>query len=179
MMRHVLQRVHPRDKRRRSPGHWPTIGRPLMSVTLGSYPTMPDLRSALDATGYASAGLPAGLLDQVPISRDRIRLDLFEVTAEELGFSNRVSQASIYRRAKAYGFVRVPAEAALLLRLRHKKQRRGEWLHVGMDPLIANDGKPYIFGVDHCYVGLVLCADSGRDGESWGPASRWVFGRIK
>lgn len=121
----------------------------------------------------------------------RIRLDLVRVSAGQLGFKDVATYQEIFKRAHELGLKSLPAEAGPQLRLQYPNQQENEWLHVGMQPIIASDGDPTVFDIlhfdNHTHSdngahnphghSKQLCSSSVRSDVLWSPSSRWVFAK--
>ena len=135
------------------------------TITLGAYPSVDTVRSALD-----NSPCPIGLGDSVdeaigrpafPFTKTKLELDLVIVSAADLGFSeDGGSIIDIYKRAKSIGLGLCPPDLGPALRLIYQDQPRGEFLHIAMpsvtlyshelvDFSLGNDGsKLLIIGGD-------------------------------
>jgi hypothetical protein len=152
----------------------------LATVILGKYPTTAKLRTALDAASCKVSDWAGDFLAKTPISKKQTELDLFEVTVAELGFANGATRADIYRRAQELGFTVAPAEAGALLRIQlGNHQALGDWLLIGMEPLVDRSGSPDIFTVVRVVSGSWLGVSCDDVGFVCSPGDRWVFGRAR
>ncbi|MGH8474541.1 MAG: hypothetical protein ACRER2_02005 [Methylococcales bacterium] len=61
------------------------------------------------------------------------------------------------------------------LRLQYSEQPLGERVYVAMKPIIASDGEPRIFVVEHNSNGMSLDAARARPGDEWPPDAIFVF----
>lgn len=102
-------------------------------------------------------------------------VDLVKVTVAELGFKEGARRDQIYGRAKELGFEICLPEVGPQLRLQYLDQPKGEWIFVGMEPILDSDGGPSVFCVGRNDSGLGLRGHWGSSGYVWDPAYQWVF----
>lgn len=104
-------------------------------------------------------------------------VDLVIVSIGDIGFKRGATTVNVYKRVQERGLKLCPAEVGPQLRLQYSDQPMGEWLRIGMDPVIAPDGSLRVFGVGHgdfgCWLGGDCCSIVG----AWDAISNWVFVR--
>lgn len=111
------------------------------------------------------------------VATQEIELDLVNVSALELGFTQSTTRREIYARAIERGLELCPAEVGPQLRLQYQDQPLHEWLLVGMEPIADAVGFLNVFYVGHYEDGLWLCRHSGHPDSVCSPDTRWVFVR--
>lgn len=149
-------------------------------IALGAFANSFALRNALDA---ANCGV--GDLAEEAIARPAFTLasaktdvDLVVVSAAELGFAAEfVSLKDIYDRAGKLGLSLAPAEVGPALRLQYRDQPIGEFLHVGMKPIVTWRGDPVIFVIVNGGAGLVLIGKNANADALMPVTSAFLFVR--
>ena len=96
------------------------------------------------------------------------------VAGTQLGFKVNTYRDAIYARALKRGLQRCPAEVGPALREQYTDQQMNDWVLIGMDPMIASDGRLGVFGVGRNVDGLWLIGSNNLD-LLWHPDVRWVF----
>jgi hypothetical protein len=102
-------------------------------------------------------------------------VDLVNVTTFELGLNNLATREEIYNRAKKLGLELCPAEVGPRMALQHKGRYEGEWIIVGMEPVLLSDGVKELFSVKYDNLKMILCAHGGKPEELWNPEQQWLF----
>jgi hypothetical protein len=150
------------------------------TITVGTFSDSLALSNALDALG-CGIGDSAGKILARPtftLSATRTNVELFVVTAAELGFeTDTASLADIYARAQQLGFGLAAAEVAPQLRLQYFDQPVGEFLIIGMEPIKTWNGEPIILTVANGGAGLILIGQNGSAGAQISLVSRFLFVR--
>ncbi|MBR0751674.1 hypothetical protein JQ604_05730 [Bradyrhizobium jicamae] len=152
------------------------------TITIGTFANSLALRNALDAVGCSVGGSAAEILARpaFTLRSTRTRLDLFSVSAAELGLqTDTASLADIYARAQQLGFGLAEAEVGPQLRLQYFDQPIGEFLIVAMKPIRTWTGEPVILNVANGGAGLALIGQDGSAGAQISAASRFLFARPK
>jgi hypothetical protein len=129
------------------------------TIMLGAFANSFALRNALDAASCGTGDLAEEALARPAFSlaSSKADVDLAVVTAAELGFrAKSVPLRDIYARAEKLGLNLAPAEVGPALRLQYLDQPIGEFLHVGMKPIVTWQGDPVIFVVVNGGAGLIL-----------------------
>jgi hypothetical protein len=129
------------------------------TIMLGAFANSFALRNALDAASRGTGDLAEEALARPAFSlaSSKADVDLAVVTAAELGFrAKSVPLRDIYARAEKLGLNLAPAEVGPALRLQYLDQPIGEFLHVGMKPIVTWQGDPVIFVVVNGGAGLIL-----------------------
>ena len=150
------------------------------TITVGTFSDSLALSNSLDALG-CGIGDSAGKILARPtftLSATRTNVELFVVTAAELGFeSDTASLADIYARAQQLGFGLAAAEVAPQLRLQYFDQPVGEFLIIGMEPIKTWNGEPIILTVANGGAGLILIGQNGSADAQISVVSRFLFVR--
>lgn len=150
------------------------------TIKIGTFANALALANALDSLG-CSVGNSAGEILARPdfsVSAAKTSVDLFAVSAAELGFQTDVaSLGEIYARAQGLGFELAAAEVAPQLRLQYLDQPIGEFLIVGMAPIRTWQGKPVILNVANGGAGLILIGQDGGADAQISVRSRFLFVR--
>lgn len=152
------------------------------AIKLGTGLKTPDeFRGALKSNGCKIGDWANDILGKPAFTAatQETEVSLVVVSAVELGFKNGATRKEIYDRAKELGLELCPAEVGPQLRLAYKDQPKGEWLIVGMEPIIDSDGDLGVFRVGHGELSLWLLGRHGRPDYFWLGISRWVFLRRK
>jgi len=141
--------------------------------------TADDFRRALKDDGFNISDWASDILGKPAFKAadEDTEVDLVKVTVAELGFKNGARHNQIYERAKELGLGLCPPEVGPQLRLQYQDQPNGEWILVAMEPIVASDGSPCVFGVGRGGSGLWLDSDWGNPDGFWYPDDRWVFCR--
>lgn len=106
------------------------------------------------------------------------KVELVNVSLNELGFENGAACADIFRRAQELGLDLCPAEVGPQLRLQYKDQPKNEWLLIAMEPLHDSSDNLNVFVVERCEDGD-RWLDSGNSFFVWDSDERIVFLRHK
>ena len=149
------------------------------TITVGTFANSFALLSALDAAGCSIGGSAEEILARpdFTVGSTRTDLELFAVSAAELGFQNGTARlADIYARAQQLGFGLAAAEVAPQLRLQFFGQPLGEFL-IGMEPIKKWNGEPVILTVANGGAGLVLIGRDGMADAEIPVAARFLFVR--
>lgn len=111
----------------------------------------------------ADLGFPEGALTREIIGSDGDR-DIFGNSAPFTG-----------GRRSQLGLELCPPDLGPYLRLEYADQPLGERLYVAMKPIMASDGEPRIFVVEHSSAGLSLDAAHARHDDMWAPDDVFIF----
>ena len=150
------------------------------TIAIGTFADPFALMNALDAVGCGIGNSAGEILARPAFSVSAVKLsvDLFAVSAAELGFqSDTASLSDIYARAQQLGFGLVPAEVAPQLRLQYFDQPIGEFLIIAMEPIKTWSGEPVILTVANGGAGLILIGQDGSADAQISVSSRFLFGR--
>ena len=150
-----------------------------LTLKVGEYKTVGDLEQAIVGAGCRISDWAADILKKIALVPAGMELELVNVSVRELGFKDGATREQIYSRAKELGFDLVPAIVGPLLRMLYKNQPMGEWLLMGMEPIVGSDGYLGVFSVVRSEGGLWLYAYYGNPTDFWSPEDRWVFARRK
>jgi hypothetical protein len=133
-----------------------------------------QLRQTLREGGFSVSGFAEDILTRrIAVASSATKIELVAVSTDDLGLERDASRELIYARAKECGLDLVPPEAGPQLRLQYPKQRDGEHLFIGMEPITACDGNKYIFLVYRLKARRWLFGDLDSPG---GREGLWVFG---
>lgn len=106
------------------------IGRPFMTVKLGVYSSIEEIRQAILSDGKKIEMYAERILDKVVISSRKTGLYLYEVMVGELGFTSSACWEDIHNQALRYKFDKCPRDAGPLA---FKKCHDGKRRIIGMD----------------------------------------------
>jgi hypothetical protein len=148
------------------------------TVELGRYKTHEGYLNAYAKLGIKVYEWALDIARKVPLAKERIKLDLYEVSGFDLGYKEgeTPTRAEIYARALVRGYVPVPAEAGLALREQYPDQPKGEYRILAMEPITGSDGCLDVFHVERVDGGLWLDSNFGLPDHEWLPEGVWVFG---
>jgi hypothetical protein len=150
------------------------------TITLGRFANSFALIDALDAAGCGVGGSAGEILARpaFTVSATKIDLQLFAVSAAELGFrADTASLADIYARAQQLGFGLATAEVAPQLRLQYFDQPIGEFLIIGMKPIKTSSGEPVMLNVANGGAGLIVIGQDGHADAQIPVTCRFLFVR--
>ncbi len=149
-------------------------GRFFMTVTLGTYPTVADLRKTILSSGKKIGGYADQILEKIEISPEKVEVDLWEITGFELGFTEAVPRSAIYQRVFEIGFEQSSAEGIALSRIEcvDKKLRIG-----GMAPIADSGGDLGLLYLSSYDGDLWLLTYYDGPGLLWDPGFVWLFVR--
>ena len=150
------------------------------TVALGEFLKSFALRNALDAADCGVGDLAEEALARpaFTLASARTDVDLVAVSAAELGLTaEAVPLKDIYARAAELGLSLAPAEVGPALRLQYLDQRVGEFLHVGMKPIVTWRGDPVIFVVVNGGAGLILIGENAGTSAQASASSTFLFVR--
>ena len=100
---------------------------------------------------------------------------LVRLTVTDLGFPSGATIQEIYKKADVLGLDLCPAEVGPRYRLDHPKQRMGDWVLIGMEPIAGAGGSPDVFNVDHDDDGLRLYYYWAKPSHEWNSGSTILF----
>ena len=149
-------------------------------VALGEFTNSFAIRNALDAADCGVGDLAEEALARpaFALAPSKIDVDLVAVSAAGLGLTTQyVSLKDIYERAEKLGLSLAPAEVGPALRLQYRDQPIGEFLHVGMKPIVTWRGDPVIFVVVNGGAGLILIGKNARADAQMPATSTFLFVR--
>ena len=158
----------------------PIIERPAWKVIKpGAYKSADDYRKALKETGFRVGDLANDMMKQpaFKIVDEPIDVELVLVTVAELGFPQGATRKDIYDKALSLGLQLCPPEIGPALRLDYQDQPSGEYILVGMEPIVDSGGGPDVFRVKHDGSDQWLNADYDLPAFVWHADRRWVFCR--
>lgn len=121
----------------------------LETLTIGGR-TGGELLSAMDQKGIQVGPHARSMIDNPAFTTSLVprKLTLVDVATSTLvaGKGRYLTIQEIFDAADRLGLDKVPAEVGPHYRLSHMK-RREENIVIGMDPIVASDGGPGVFGV--------------------------------
>jgi len=140
-----------------------------------------DFRKAINGEEMNISDRVSDILGKpaLKVANEETEIDLVLVTVVRLGFKDGATRENIYKRAKEFDLELCPAEVGPQLRLQYKDQPNGEWILVGMEPIIGSDGGLWVFDVEHVDDGLWLSSFCGDPDSFWDGSFRLVFARRK
>ncbi|SRR6266566_6269828 len=153
---------------------------PERRIFVGTHKSVNALREALrdfSLDFWADAMLSNRAFSLSQLERE---VTLVPVLSQQLGFKLSVTRREIYARAQSIGLDLCTPDIGPLLRLQYLDQPRGDWLWIGMVPIISEYNASVIFGVGHSTIdgeGLSLSAYSGDADHKWAPESSWIFAK--
>lgn len=128
-----------------------------------------DFHGAITLDGAIGNNMKSGaheMLNHVPVSDERVQLDLASVSVKELGFHSKTTYDNICRQAFRNGLSLCPSEVGPQLFLQDTRMQKGEYVAIAMSPISyeagfwdifsvsrTNDGRP---GHSH-YLGSIEC----------------------
>jgi len=151
------------------------------TITLGTgLETADDFYNALKQGGFTISEFANELLRSsvFKVATKETQIDLIVVSVAELGFANGGSRKDVYNRAHELGLGLCPAEVGPQLRLQYKDQPNNEWYRIAMDPIVASNGKLFVFSIgslggERPFSSAVV----GSPEDSLNSLGRWVFVR--
>ncbi|WP_271608820.1 MULTISPECIES: hypothetical protein [unclassified Bradyrhizobium] len=150
------------------------------TIAIGTFADSLKLRDALDSM-RCSVGSQAGEILARPsfiTASQKTDMELALVSPTQLGFTNdSVTLADLYSRARKLGLELAPAEVGPQLRIQYFDQPVGEFLIIGMEPIMTWSGDPIILNVANGGAGLILIGQDGRAEAEIPATSRIVFAR--
>ena len=150
------------------------------TVALGEFTNSFALRNALDAADCGIGDLAEEALarPEFKLASIKTEVDLVVVSPAELGLTAElVSLRDIYDRAEKLGLRLAPAEVGPALRLQYLDQPIGEFLHIGMKPIVTWQGDPAIFVVVNGGAGLILIGKNVSTDTQMPATSAFLFVR--
>jgi hypothetical protein len=148
------------------------------TINIGTHESVGMLRDTLRRQRCRIGPIVAEILDHpnFDISRSRERVQLAALSVTELGFQGKaVSLEEIYARAIKLGYELCAAEIGPQLRLQYMNQPLGEFLHIAMQPVLTQRGRPVILAVANGGEGLLLISSDGRPDFRPPLSTRFVF----
>ena len=149
------------------------------TIRIGTFTDPFALRRAMSAIGCGVGNSADEILARpaFTLSRKSAEVELVTVSVAELAFQDKASLRAIYLRALELGFALAPAEIAPQLRLQYLDQPIGEFLIIGMEPIVTWAGEPVVLTVANGGAGLILIGQDGREDAQISAISRFVFVR--
>jgi hypothetical protein len=135
-----------------------------------------EYRKALATAHISVSAWADDLIGKIQIAENERDVALVRVSTAQLGFTAAVRRDVIYERASSLGLERCPPEVGLRLRQDYSDQRSGEWLLMGMDPVVGSYSQLKFFVLERDDDGrLWLNAYWAISGHLWSPECQWVF----
>jgi len=150
------------------------------TVALGKFSNSFALRNALDRADCGVGDLAEEALARPAfiVAAARTDVDLVAVSAADLGFTaESVRLKDLYARAEALGLGLAPAEVGPALRLQYTDQRVGEFLRIGMKPIVTWRGDDVIFVVVNGGAGLILMGENAGANAQTSASTPFLFVR--
>lgn len=141
--------------------------------------TADDFRKAFKDNGFNISGWANDILGKsaFTVATEATEIDLVKVTVAELGFKKGARRDQIYDRAKELGLEICPSEVGPQLRLQYRDQPNGEWVLIGMEPILVSYGYLRVFVLGRHDSALWLSDRWSIPGHVWHPGHLWLFGR--
>lgn len=138
-----------------------------------------EIVEILETKGVYVSGLARDLLKQVDFRLANLAnasIGIVLVSVKELHFYEPASTIEIYQRAFDLGLIEIPASAVPRLRLDYLDQPKGEWIVVGMRPIVDSVRScPSTFHIGYNMSGKTLAAGSARPTDVWPLDQSWIF----
>lgn len=157
-------------------------GKRALYCTIETDPSIKDAKTAIKVLkdrGNAVADYIQVMLENTRFSGERKSFDLVSFSVKALGFPSGASREDIYRRAWKLGFGICTAEIGPQLRLRYEDQPNDDFLVIGMEPVLNEDGNPDLFNVYRGNGESGLGGDYGAISDRWDHDKHFVFFRRK
>lgn len=137
------------------------VGKPFMTIKRGQYLTVDALCHAVVAPWKKISDYANQILQKSALSPET-EVDLWEVTVEELGFTNFTTLTEIFERAIALGFWLCLPEDIALARIQCGDNK---WRIGAMELIADSDGDLHVLDLssdrDGCWLGT-FCVNPGR-----------------
>jgi hypothetical protein len=135
------------------------------------------IREMLRRRPFALGDAADAILDQAVADGGATgAVDLVAVTAAQLGFEGEsVRLAEVYARARQLGLRLCAAAVGPVLRLQYRDQRRGEFVHIAMTPLVTNRGDRVDFTAGNGGAGLLLIGGQAGPDTLVSRTTRFIF----
>lgn len=101
--------------------------------------------------------------------------DLVRLKVRDLGFPSDATTDEIYKKVEELGLELCPAEVGPQYCLVDDNQLMGEYISIGMKPIVDPDNGPYVFRVGHLGDGVRLTYYGARPDHPWRPEYSIVF----
>jgi len=151
-------------------------------VTLGTCLRNPDdFREAIKQSGMKIRDWANDILAQpaFAVAREKIEVELINVSVAELGFKDGATYQDICLRACGLDLDLCPNEVGPHLRLQYKDQPKNELLVVAMNAITSSSGCPTVFCVERDGGALCLRGLSSSPSSFWNGDNRFLFLRRK
>ena len=145
--------------------------------------TNPDIKNvkdainALDKEGFKTSGYAKEMLEKIGFSKEKQKYEVVSFPVKSLGFPNGAKLKDIFAKAEALGLQLCPAELGPQFRLQYKDQPEGEYIRLGMEPIIDSDGFLGVFRLPRLDGELWLFDDRGSPDGVWLAGCSFVFVR--
>ncbi len=149
------------------------------TIELGTGPkTVDDFRKAIKDNGIKISSYADDILGKIAIKKGKTELDLVVLTTAQLtGKEEGGTTAEVFAGAARLGLEKCPAEVGPRLRLKYPDQLNGEWLIIGMEPILDSGGGPCVFCLGRTESDLWLYGYWANPDRFWSPGYLWVFVR--
>jgi len=145
-------------------------------VTLGVHKHIAAYRKALKDKNINISMWADDVIRKIDIAPIELEFALVRISATQLGFTKAARRDAIYDRASSIGLKRCVAEIGPCLREEYLDQPIGEWLIIGMAPILVPNSYPEFFVLQRNDDGsLWLNSFWAISGHVWSPGSQWVF----
>jgi len=145
------------------------------SIMLGTHKSQDSLKNDLEKKLFLMDNWVPIIITkpEFTIEREKRKVNLVNVSATDLGFTEYTPLRDIYNQAFKFDLSLCPVEVGPQLRLQYRNQPEGEWFCVASEPIIAPGGYECIFyvgGGGKCFY--MLC---GNYDNKWKPDDHFLF----
>lgn len=148
------------------------------TIKLGGYKNVGDLKNTLLQRGFKVGDWANDVLlsPAFTLSQDEHEVDLAQVTARTLGFTQPTHRSEIYEKALASGLALCPLEVGPQLRLAYTIQPHLESLQIGMATEKDSAGHESQFRIVHAHdCFLFLAGDHRHPTDIWCIDEQFIF----
>lgn len=146
------------------------------TLEIGTYKTAAELTKAITNKNYRISSWVQDMIDKMPIAKEKTTVELVVKSVKDLGFEMSATLDQIYAKAKEIGLELCPAEVGHQFLLQYGNQLAlGEWITVGMEPIVVSDGDPFVFSVARYGDGSWLYGYYAGPVDHWRSDDCWVF----
>jgi hypothetical protein len=157
------------------------IASPLLwkTISLGTYTSSTAMFDALDGASVHIGDIADEVLHRpaFTLSKMKTHVQLVVLSASDLGLGSRDSLASLYARARRFGYELCPPEVAVQLRLQYRDQPVGEFLDIAMEPIATYEGELAGLSLANGGAGLMIVGQLVSLETSPASGTRFVFVR--
>ena len=143
------------------------------------------LKTGRDFRIVLSQGMECGIGERASMLLDKIKIDpiticrelrLAFVTPRSIGITKNERLTVIFQKALSLGFRLCPEETGPQLRRQYRDQRAGEFVLIGMKPILINQDQACTFSIERYSSGeFWLHTASDSPDTLWYPNDPWIF----